>query len=294
MKAQLRKIHPAFGSSFSVRKYDQKDSFTESVWHFHSEYELIYISGGSGTRHIMSHISDYEEGELLFLGPDIPHFAFTKVFDSQHVKIVVQMKEDFLGNRFLDNPEMENIKKLFLRSKNGIAFKGKFRHLIGVELLRLENKSPFEKLIGLLNILEELAITPEYESLNVKGFTMELKTQDEGRMNQIFHYVQDNFTESITLEEISKEVNLTVPSFCRFFKRMSHLTFIQFLNEYRIAHACKLLQQEDMLITDISASCGFQTLSHFNRQFLKITGYTPSHFKENKPIVKMLSNQVVL
>jgi len=294
MKAQLRKIHPSFGSSFSIRKYDQEDSFMESVWHFHSEYELLYISGGSGTRHIMNHISDYEGGELLFLGPDIPHFAFTKTYESKHIKIAVQMKEDFLGNMFLTNPELGEIKKLFMRSKNGIAFKGIFRHKIGSELNRLAQEEPFDKLMGLLKVLQKLATTDQYESLNVKGFTMEVKTQDEGRINHIFEYVQTYFQENISLDDISSEVNLTPPAFCRFFKRMTHLTFTEFLNEYRIAHACKLLQQEDMLIVDIADNCGFQTLSHFNKKFLKITGLTPSHFKENKPVVKMLAAQIEL
>ena len=290
MKAQLRKIHPTFGSSFSIRKYDAGEAFTESVWHFHSEYELIYLSGGKGTRHVMNHISHYEDGELMFLGPDIPHFAFVQTSEERHLKISVQMREDFIGNMFETNPELEDIKNLFLRSKNGIVFRGPLRHQIGKELRELSEDEPFNKLIGLLNILQTLAKTEQFESLNVKGFTLEVKAQDEGRMNRIYEYVQENFQEIITLEDVANEVSLTVPAFCRFFKRMTHITFTQFLNEYRITCACKLLLQEDMLIVDIADHCGYQTLSHFNKQFLKITGYTPSDFKKNKPVIKLLSN----
>ena len=290
MKAQLRKIHPTFGSSFSIRKYDAGEAFTESVWHFHSEYELIYLSGGKGTRHIMNHISHYEDGELMFLGPDIPHFAFVQTSEEQHLKISVQMREDFIGNMFETNPELEDIKNLFFRSKNGIVFRGPIRHQIGKELSELAEEEPFKKLIGLLNILQTLATTDQFESLNVKGFTLEVKAQDEGRMNRVYEYVQENFQEIITLEQVAHEVSLTVPAFCRFFKRMTHITFTQFLNEYRITCACKLLLQEDMLIVDIADHCGYQTLSHFNKQFLKITGHTPSDFKKNKPTIKLLSN----
>ncbi len=293
MKAQLRRTQPTFGSSFSIRKYEALEAFTESMWHFHSEYELLYLSDGRGTRHVMNHISHYSNGELILLGPDIPHFAFNQKREDDHVKCVVQMKHDFLGERFLTSPELEDIRKLLERSKNGIVFKGGLRHEIGKKLLNLVEKSPFQKLIGLLEILQQLAVTEAYDSLNVKGFLMEVKVQDESRMNQIFSYVQANFTENISLDAIANEINLTVPAFCRFFKRMTHMTFTQFLNEYRISQACKLLQKKDMLVLDVAESCGFQTLSHFNKQFLKITGHTPSNFKENKPVVKLLSNEVI-
>ena len=292
MKAQLRRTQPSFGSSFSIRKYERHEAFTESMWHFHSEYELLYLSDGRGTRHVMNHISHYSNGELILLGPDIPHFAFNQKREDDHIKIVVQMKHDFLGERFLTSPELEDIRKLLERSKNGIVFNGELRHQIGHKLMNLIDKSPFEKLIGVLKVLQELATSEDYESLNVKGFLMEVKVQDESRMNQIFAFVQDNFTENISLETIAKEINLTVPAFCRFFKRMTHMTFTQFLNEYRISHACKLLQNKDMLVLDVAENCGFQTLSHFNKQFLKITGHTPSNFKENKPVVKLLSDEI--
>ena len=281
MKAQLRKVPVEYGTSFGLKLHKPHDLFTESVWHFHSEYELIYISNGKGQRHIGNHISEYENGELIFIGPRIPHYGFIQHQEFEPKKVVVQMKEDFLGETFMSAPEMHNIKKLFERSENGISFKGSVKHEVGEQLLNLEQFEGFEKLIQLLKILNILATSEEYHLLKAESLVFEVMSQDVARMELILKYIRANYTETITLENISNEVNMTVPSFCRFFKKLTHQTFTQFVNEFRVFKACRLLQSKDLLITDVANTVGFKNLSHFNKQFLLVTGLRPSEFKKD-------------
>jgi AraC-like DNA-binding protein/quercetin dioxygenase-like cupin family protein len=289
MKPSFERIEPNFGSSFSIRKISQESQAQGREWHFHPEYEIVYLSNGSGKRHIGTHISYFQRGDLIFIGPDLPHFGFTKERKKGHFKIVAQMKEDFLGEKFLLNPEMSEIRKLFERSHAGISFHGKTKKVVGQKLDKLYDTDPFGKMIGLLEVLHTLAISEEYENLNARGFTLKIMAEDEHRIQHVYEYVQANFKDDIKLEGIAKEVSMTVPAFCRYFKRLTNQTFIQFVNEFRVAVACKMLLEEDMLIANVAHESGFNNLSHFNKQFIRITGQNPLKYRQQSPRIIHLS-----
>ena len=122
---------------------------------------------------------------------------------------------------------------------------------------------------------------PDYELLNVSGLTFEVSAQDHERMQLIYKYVETNFQEEINLDQAAQLISMTVPAFCRYFKKLSNKTFIQFTNEFRIAHACRLLTDEDQSIAEVSFDSGFNNLSHFNKQFKKITGLSPRDYRRN-------------
>ena len=281
-KATLEKIEPVFGSSFTIRRFDPDTACNHKpYWHFHPEYEIVYISNGRGKRHIGDHISFFEDGDLILLGPNLPHFGFSEEIYEPHVEIVVQMKEDFLGNAFISKPEMSAIKQLFERSRHGISFKERIRKQVGERLEQLHEKNSFDRLLELLSILQELAQSAEYEVLNAEGFTLEVNAQDQGRINVVYEYVEQHFLDNTRLDEVASLVNMTTPAFCRYFKKLTRKTFSQFVNEYRIAHACRLLGNESLSIAAISFDSGFNNLSHFNRQFKAITGSSPREYRKN-------------
>ena len=281
MKATLEKIEPGFGSSFTIRKFMEAQYHSKPHWHFHPEYEIVFISNGRGKRHIGDHISYYENGDLIFLGPDLPHFGFTEGLYEEHVEIVVQMKEDFLGKDFLSRPEMNKIQQLFDRAKQGVTFYGETKKRIGALLIQMYELDAFERLIELLRILASLADSDEYELLNANGFTLEVNSSDYERIQTIYAFVEQNFQQQMTLDEISKEVSMTVPAFCRYFKKLTQKTFTQFANEFRVAHACRLLSDESLSVAAISFESGFNNLSHFNKQFRLIAGISPTEYRKN-------------
>jgi len=290
MKPLLEKINPGFGNSFTLRSFIQSPEKEGPHWHFHPEYEIVYISNGKGKRHIANHISYYSEGDLIFLGPNLPHFGFTEEMASEDIEIVVQMEDGFLGATFFSLPEMSLIHQLFERSKKGIIFKGETRKKVGELLISLLDVDGFNKLMGLLNVLQLMATSEEYELLQVEGFSLEVNAQHLSRMESIYKYVDQNIGNEIHLETAAEKVNLSVPAFCRYFKKLTGKTFSHFVNEVRIAQAASMLKEEHLSISDVSFACGFNNLSYFNKQFREITGFNPKAYRAaNK---KLISDQL--
>ena len=151
----------------------------------------------------------------------------------------------------------------------------------------MEYQLPFERLLTLLGILKELENANDYRILNATGFSMEMQLQDNDRINMVFNYVKDHFLEEISLESIAEMSSMTVPSFCRYFKKITKKTFTRFVNEYRVVHASKLLAEKQTSIANISYESGFNNFSHFNKLFKEFTGKSASQYrKELKSIIK--------
>ncbi|MFN8337598.1 MAG: AraC family transcriptional regulator [Saprospiraceae bacterium] len=277
----LEKIVPNFGHSFTLRKFEDINPNLVPFWHFHPELEIVYIKHGSGKRHIGNHISYYNGGDLIFLGPNLPHYGFTDRLSGDNSEIVVQMKETFLGKNFFTLPEMANIQQLFERSKSGLSFYGNTRDEVGARLTDMFYMDEFDKLMEFLKILQILANSKEYNVLNASGVTLIVQGQDTDRIDTIYKYVRSHFTELILLEDIASMVNMTVPSFCRYFKRVTGKTFTEFVNEFRIVHACKLLSEERHTIAEVCFESGFNNFSHFNRLFKQKTGQSPNNYRKS-------------
>jgi len=278
-KPTFEAIAPNFGHSFTYQKFDEDRLNKNNVWHYHPEIELVYVNGGSGKRQIGSHISCYTDGDLILIGSNLPHCGLTDSLTGNLNETVVQMKSDFLGNGFFDIPEMRSIQNLFEMAKGGIAFTGNTKLKIGEKMEVLEYQTDFQRLLSILNILNELGKSKEFKILNAEGFSMETEVKDNDRINIVFNYVKTNFKEEITLDQIADLVSMTVPSFCRYFKKITNKTFVQFVNEYRLVHASKLLTEKPMSITDVCFESGFNNFSHFNKQFKAFTGQNPSEYR---------------
>lgn len=274
----LKIIEPSFGSSFTLTKYDI--NYNSHFWHYHPEIELIYVNGGAGKRQVGSHISYYSNGDLTLIGSNLPHCGFTDELTGNKNEIVIQMKPDFLGEHFFNIPEMRNIKDLLQQAKSGITFGGKTKRKIGKKIGKMEDQTPFERLLSIIEIFNELELATEDATvLNAQGFRMEMHVQDNERINYIFNHVKDNFKEPIRLEEIAEKVSMTVPSFCRYFKKITHKTFTKFVNDYRLVHACKLLAEKPISISAIAFESGFNNFSHFNKTFKEFTGKNASEYR---------------
>jgi len=276
----LKIITPTFGSSFSYTKYEFNENNKMSYWHFHPEIELIYIKGGSGKRQVGNHISYYNDGDLLLLGSNLPHCGYVTEEAGYKTETVIQMKPDFLGADFFDISEMTNIKNMFNQAKLGISFFGKTKKEIGKKMEALDGKSHFDRLISILIILTELEQSKESIILNAEGFSLEIQMQDSDRINIVYDFIKSNFQENISLDEIAALVYMTVPSFCRFFKKATDKTFVKFVNDYRLLHASKLLAEKPIGIAEISYECGFNNFSHFNKSFKEFTGKSAYQYRQ--------------
>lgn len=276
----LKKIVPSVGNSFYVKRFIQSQASNVPFWHFHPEIELVFIDHGNGKRHIGNHISYYNDGDLLLIGSNVPHYGFAGRLTENESEIIVQFLPDFLGEGFLDSVELSAINVLLQKSKQGLSFSGKTKEEVGEMLSDLLELKGFEKLLQMLKILNALATSTDSETLNVSGVYLEVYTNEHDRMTLIYDHVSKHFTESIELSAIASLVSMTVPAFCRYFKKVTNKTFTQYVNEYRIVHAQKLLNEEDSSITDVCLSSGFNNVSHFNKQFKIHTQKSPREYRK--------------
>lgn len=278
-KPQLESILPNFGHSFTYNFHGQTGASNLTAWHYHPEIELVFVNGGAGKRQIGSHVSYFRDGDLLLIGSNLPHCGFATKETGNKSQTVIQMKKDFLGNDFFNIPEMAKIQQLLALSDSGIAFSGHTKKKLGEKMEVMEYQTDFHRLLSILNILNELALSEEYTLLNAEGFTMQSEIKDNDRINVVFNHVKNNFTEDIPLTFIADKVSMTVPSFCRYFKKITKKTFTQFVNEYRLVHASKLLAEQPLSITEVCYASGFNNFSHFNKSFKAFTGQNPSEYR---------------
>ncbi len=277
---QLEKVVMPHEGSILVRHFDKHNRNTRPFWHYHPELELVYVKEGSGKRHIGSHLSYFNGGELVLIGSNLPHQGFTNRLSCSESETVIQMLPNFLGDDFFNIPEMKGIHNLFERSKKGLSFGEEDKNRIGKKILQMVNKDKFEQILLLLEILRDLSNSRNYKILNANGFLLVSSPQDNDRLNKVLNYVKENFQKPITLNEIADLVSMTVPSFCRYFKKITDKTFTQFLNEYRLVHASKLLTEKEIGINEVSFESGFNNYSHFVNQFKKFTGKSPSGYRK--------------
>lgn len=279
-KPTLEKLSPSFGSSILVKQHAVKADKYNAFWHFHPELELVYVNKGQGKTHIGNHLSYFNNSQLILIGSNLPHNGFTDRLTTNGTETTVHFKSDFLGNEFINIPEMATIASLFDRARKGIRFKVDTKLVIGPEINSLLEYEGFERVLKFLEILNYLSTTDDYTLLNADGFAFETEPQDSAKIDIIFKHVNRNFKRHISLDEIADKVSMTVPAFCRYFKKSTGKTFTQLVNEYRVVHATKLLTESQMSITSICFECGFNNFSHFNKQFNEITGKSASNYRK--------------
>jgi AraC-like DNA-binding protein len=140
---------------------------------------------------------------------------------------------------------------------------------------------PFEKYMEFLAILQEMATTSEYELLNPQSVFSSSIVKNNIRLQNIFNYVEQHFHEEIDIKKVAATANLSVSSFCTYFKKTMNTTFTDFLNNFRIQKACLMLIQEKT-ISETCFDCGFNNVPYFNKVFKTITRQTPSEFRKGK------------
>jgi AraC-like DNA-binding protein len=273
-------IKPNIGSSFTCLHFLKNENLKSHVWHYHPEIELIFVCGGSGKRQIGSNISNFSNGDLILIGSNLPHCGMTNENTNNDYEVVIQFSRNFLGNEFWDAPEMQRILSMLETAKSGIVFGEKVKKALKNKIRTLSELSYLDKLLTFIEILDELAHTKDFKILNAGKYYLQTQKEDNDRINLIFNHVKDNFKSQISLEEVAGLATMTVPSFCRYFKKITNKTFTQFVNEYRITHSLKLLAEQPMSITDICFESGFNNFSYFNKTFKEHTQKSPSQYRK--------------
>lgn len=283
MKATEHRIPKDFDKSFAV--FREIGQFFPCPWHYHPEYELVLVTKSTGRRMVGDHIGYFEEEDLVFMGPRLPHVWVNDAgfingeAGYQADAIVVHFMENFLGEEFIAVPEMESLQPVLQMSGHGMVIKGNTREKINAIMKKMLGMNGMQRLSALFSIFDLLANTTEYELLASPGFVENIQFKCSNRFSNITDYIMRNFDRDIPLTEIAAVANMAVTTFCNFFKEHHRITFIEYLNSVRVGHACKLLTEKDHNIAEIAYECGFNNLANFNRQFKKLKRMTPSEYK---------------
>lgn len=284
MKPVLEKVARPENQSFFFRDIEQP--YFSTPWHFHPEVEIILIVNGHGSRYVGDSIKNFYPGDLVITGSNTPHVwsSSPEFYETDSTlsgrAIFTQFEENFWGESFSDLPELYKIKNLLNEAKRGIRFVKQTRKELEKYMMELPSQLGMSRLMHLLTMLDIMTSSNEFEYLSSPNYKSEsINSVDEHRMELIYNHVLKHYQREISLEEISGLINLTPPSFCRYFKLRTNKAFSSFVNEMRIGSASKLLIENNLSISQVCYEAGFNHLSNFNRQFKKIKNMTPSEYQ---------------
>ncbi len=253
-------------------------------WHFHSEFELLYVINGFGTSYVADSIKPFQSGDLALLGSNLPHFwksdeSYYKEGSKEKVEyIVIQFPNDFFSDQILNYPEFQTIGGLFDRASQGIRFLPEFVSSVARKIMRIAKSSGINRIVQLLELLQILASAEEYILLAGEYYHQASFEMGNNRLTKVLHYVSTNYQHKVELEKVAEMANLHPSAFCRFFKEKTGKSLLEYVNDMRISYACKLIIENQQSISQVCFESGFNNLSNFNRTFKRQTGFTPSEY----------------
>lgn len=282
MKPILRKVDSNAEHSFSVR--ENIFPFLYNYWHYHPEIELTYIRKSSGTRLAGDSIERFSDGDLILLGSNLPHMwrnddKYFEEHSEHHIEsVAIHFLPDFWGKDFLGLIENRHIQELLTEARRGFKIFGATHNVVVEKMEEILYLKQTQRLVQLLEILDIIAGSTERKYLASDGFVDQYQIDPNDKINDIYQYTLNNFKKGITIQEVAKHVHISPNYFCRYFKQRTSKTYIQFVTELRVGHACKLLLENNLNINQICYESGFNNVSNFNRKFKEIIGQSPSQY----------------
>lgn len=289
MKPKFHQVPKQSDNTFRIR-HDVLPNFG-TAWHYHPEIELHYVIKGYGVKFIGDNISNFHEGEMILLGSNIPHtWKCTIPQDAKSYveALVLHFHPESLGREFLYLPETIDFVKVLNSSRNGLYIYGETKSLIKNLMIQMSEASRLRKIIFLLEIFDILAHSTDYKQISQNQSSLRLDSTDDERMNNIFNYTLKNLRNKIYLEDVADIANLSVTSFCRYFKNITNKSYYNFLIELRLSHACRLLFNSNHTIKQIVEESGFENMSNFYRHFKVFKNCTPKEYRQRFKLNKIV------
>ncbi|MFD2603444.1 MULTISPECIES: AraC family transcriptional regulator [Flavobacterium] len=267
------------GDSFLV--FDRlKDTFDFPI-HYHPEYEINFILNGKGVKRIVGdHIEEIDDVELVLVGPNLYHgWELNKCKNKGIHEITIQFHNDLFSESLLDRRIMMPIKDMFNRSNHGILFSKKTGMELADRIVKISKLDGMDYFLEIISILHDMANSRNQRLLST--FTVDYDTfEDDDKMKLVYEYIQKNFSNKITLDDVSDIASMSPVSFNRFIKKRTNKTFVNYLNDIRVGYAARWLVEKDLSISEIAFKSGFNNIANFNRIFKSIKNTTPSQYRE--------------
>lgn len=277
MKLAFENI-PAGQDCFFNVFYHNHENPCQVFWHYHPECELVYVPFGSSRRQIGDHIGQYENGELVLIAPNIPHLNFNYQLLASHEEVVVQFRLDKLMNALQIFPEFSEL-ALWLRGiKVATTFGATVRTELDHTIRSLQYLPPVERTLRFLNIINALSRTSDARSLDFPYRKVSYNLSEGERINKVYSYVAQNYHATLDMRHVVDLSGLSQPAFCRFFKKITKMSFTEFVNDFRIGKACQSLRRGET-VAEAAFTNGFNSISHFSVTFAKRMNMSPSAYR---------------
>ncbi|TKA03150.1 helix-turn-helix domain-containing protein [Actinacidiphila oryziradicis] len=264
------------GTTFSC--FIRRQEAFDFSWHYHREYELTLITEGTGTRYVGTTVERYHPGDLVLLGPDLPHTFTSELYDGMAEAAVAQFRHDFLGPHFFNLPQFRTLSDLLARSARGLRF-GHVPAEVHALLTRLPRLETAAQTVALLDGLRRIAFNATATPITNPGYAPAPSTAVRDRIDAVCRHLQQTHTEPVHLTEVAALVHMPPTSFSRFFRRAMGRTLTDYVNQLRVETACTLLTSTALPVTEIAARSGYQNLSNFNRRFRELKGLRPTQYR---------------
>ncbi len=278
MEVINRKILVPAAHSFIVSEMDLTKN--QGVIHRHGNCELNFMVNARGRRYVAGNVADFEEKDLVLLGPGVPHCWEISNKAERPRAITIHFNENFFDASLFSLPEFGSIKNLMDDAQNGLFFPRYDTHQLAGGLATLQQLQGFEAMMHLLRILKYLSQIQDYQFISPGLYTWNVSNYNDDRIKKIHHYVIHHFQQGIRLKEVADLINLSEGAFCSFFKRITKKSFFTFVKEVKIDYACQLLTNSPLKsVSEICFESGFNNLANFNRQFKEITDMNPTEYR---------------
>jgi AraC-like DNA-binding protein len=253
--------------------------------HRHIEIQMTWVISGEGTLIIGNNMHPFQSGDLFIIGANQPHLFKSDPFyfepESRKKMHSVSIFFNPTGpiSHLFELPEMFSIKKFIKSSSYGVQASEKSASKLLEFILKVKNNKAGYSIAFFIEMLQKMADVSDWKYLSTESLEYVFTDTEGLKMNDIYRYTMDHFTEEITLEQIASVAHLTPQSFCRYFKKHTSKTYVQFLNEVRINEACRLFMERNFSsIGNVAYQCGFNSVVSFNRVFKGITSKTPREY----------------
>lgn len=287
LAVSLEKIEKPYHQSFHTGVF--KESYFSRAWHYHPEFELLFISKGSGKRLVGDHAEAFEENDLVLLGGLLPHawISDPRYFDEDSEdyceSLYVQFRKETFGMYFIDVPELKGLRKTLRLAERGLKVRGNTKQEI-IELFKpFASLSPLDQLLKLIKILNLISIS-DYELLASEQYIQKRLYFKTNRMLKVHEYIMEQFNQEVSIDICSDLANMTKSSFCRFFKNETKSTFSDYVNKIRIDFSKKLLANTNLPVKEIAYQCGFNSVPYFNKRFKKLLGISPFAYRKSAKV----------
>lgn len=262
-----------------------QDNLEKSTWHYHNHYEISFITEGTGKRIVADSMESFHPGDLVFIGQNLPHVWIADkarfALSNRNLEMVyLQFSTVILFPELLSMPEFANVRKALEMSERGIQIVGDTLNKVSEIMLQLPYLNGIEQLLNFYRLMDIIGKSTSNIGLASEEYLRKKFNTSNKRIEAIHDYFMNNYRNEVNLEEISQLVNMAKGSLCRFFKENSGITLWEYLNHIKIEFACKMLMNNELSIAQVCFDSGFNNLNHFNKQFRKITGITPSSYRK--------------